>query len=125
MKIMLDTNVLVSAFIFNSNTINRVMENVICENKLILSSFIIDELKLVIRKKFNGKSKILDEFLTSVPYELIYTPENIDKNLFEIRDENDYPILYTAILENVDVLITEDKDFFDVNVEKPEILTPN
>ena len=44
MRIMLDTNVLVSAFIFNSNTINRVMENVICENKLILSSFIIDDM---------------------------------------------------------------------------------
>ena len=36
----------------------------------------------------------------------------------------DYPVLYTAILEDVDVLITGDKDFEDVDVERPEIMTP-
>ncbi|MDD3336555.1 MAG: hypothetical protein PHI98_13745 [Eubacteriales bacterium] len=44
--------------------------------------------------------------------------------MFKIRDMNDYPVLYTAILENVDVLITGDKDFADLSIEKPEILTP-
>ena len=34
-----------------------------------------------------------------------------EDRLFEIRDENDYLILYTAIIENIDVLITGDKDF--------------
>lgn len=33
-------------------------------------------------------------------------------------------MLYTAIREDVDVLITGDKDFSDVNMERPEILTP-
>lgn len=37
----------------------------------------------------------------------------------------DYPILYTAILDNVDVLVTGDGDFNDVKVEKPEILKPS
>ena len=36
----------------------------------------------------------------------------------------DYPVLYTAIIEDIDILITEDKDFADVDVEKPEIITP-
>lgn len=36
----------------------------------------------------------------------------------------DYPVLYTAIREDVDVSITGDKDFSDVDVERPEILTP-
>jgi len=36
----------------------------------------------------------------------------------------DYPVLYTAIIENIDVLITGDKDFADIEIEKPEILTP-
>ncbi len=45
-------------------------------------------------------------------------------NLFEIRDPNDYPVLYTAIIENIDVLITGDKDILDVNIEVPEIMTP-
>jgi len=40
------------------------------------------------------------------------------------KDIKDYPVLYTAILEDVDILVTGDRDFSDVDVEKPEILTP-
>lgn len=40
------------------------------------------------------------------------------------RDKNDYPILYTAIIENIDIFITGGKDFLDVDVEMPEIMTP-
>ncbi len=50
--------------------------------------------------------------------------EEMKQNLFQIRDESDYPILYTAILEDVDILITGDKDFLDIEIERPEILTP-
>lgn len=42
-----------------------------------------------------------------------------------IRDIYDFPILATAILEDVDILITGDKDFRDTEIEKPEILTPS
>ena len=48
----------------------------------------------------------------------------MDETLFEIRDNMEYPVLYTAIIEDVDILITGDKDFLDVEIEKPEILTP-
>ena len=33
-------------------------------------------------------------------------------------------MLYTAIMEDVDVLVTGDKDFSDIDVERPEIMTP-
>ena len=35
------------------------------------------------------------------------------------------PVLYTAIAEDVDVLVTGDKDFGDVEIERPDILTPS
>ncbi len=57
-------------------------------------------------------------------YELVYTPENIPNEIFDIRDKKDYPVLYTAIIENIDILITGDKDFADVTVLSPEICTP-
>ena len=57
-------------------------------------------------------------------FELVYTPQQMEPDLFDIRDAKDYPVLYTAIREEVDVLITGDKDFSDVDVERPEILTP-
>lgn len=33
-------------------------------------------------------------------------------------------MLYTAIMEDVDVLVTGDKDFSDIDVERPKIMTP-
>ena len=36
----------------------------------------------------------------------------------------DYPVLYTAIIEDVDILVTGDKDFSDIEIEKPEIMSP-
>ena len=30
----------------------------------------------------------------------------VPEKLFEIRDDNDYIILYTAIIEDIDILIT-------------------
>ncbi len=62
--------------------------------------------------------------MAGVSFELVYTPKVMETGLFEIRDEKDYPVLYTAIVEDVDILITGDKDFAEVNVERPEIMTP-
>lgn len=59
------------------------------------------------------------------PFTLVKSPNNPQENLFNIRDEDDYIILYTAIIENVDVFITGDKDFDDVKINKPEILNPS
>ena len=36
----------------------------------------------------------------------------------------DYPVLYTAIIDDIDILVTGDKDFSDIGVERPEIMTP-
>ena len=57
-------------------------------------------------------------------FELVYTPRHPEQNLFEIRDANDYPVLYTAMTNGVDLLVTGDKDFSAVDVDYPEIMTP-
>lgn len=124
MRIMLDTNILISAIVLNSAHLNDMLGKIMKEHKLVLSSYVICELKQVINRKFKNKIMYVDEFLTGFPFELVYTPDIIQRGLFEIRDEKDYPVLYTAIIEDVDILITGDKDFGEVNVEKPEILSP-
>lgn len=93
-------------------------------HQLVLSSYIVEELKDVVRRKFAGKVGAVDTLLAKMNYENVYTPDILDEILFEIRDVKDYPVLYTAMLEDVDILVTGDNDFRDVDVEKPEILTP-
>ena len=110
--------------LFPSERFNRILDFITRKHKLVLSSFVIDELFAVVERKFPLKKQAIDSFLSDLAYELVYTPHNISGNLFEIRDKNDYPVLYTAIIENIDIFITGDKDFLDVDIEMPEIMTP-
>ncbi|MDR1688568.1 MAG: hypothetical protein LBS21_08165 [Clostridiales bacterium] len=61
--------------------------------------------------------------MTTLSFTLVYSPQHIPTELFAIRDICDAPVLYTAIIEGVDVIITGDKDFDDVEIEKPAIMT--
>ena len=124
MRIMLDTNVLLSAILFPSERMNRMMRCIFEEHRLVLSSFIVEELGYVIQRKFPTKAAAVDQMLAAMSYELVYTLRVMDETLFEIRDPKDYPVLYTAIIEDVDILITGDKDFAEIQVERPEICTP-
>ena len=94
------------------------------EHQLVLSSYVVQELKDVVRRKFASKVGVVDTLLAKMNYEYVYTPDMLDATLFVIRDVKDYPVLYTAILEDVDILVTGDNDFSNVDVDKPEILIP-
>jgi predicted nucleic acid-binding protein len=74
--------------------------------------------------KFKNKLEAADLLLSQLSYELIYTPARPTPGLFEIRDERDYPVLYSALTEDVDVFVTGDKDFYELELERPEIISP-
>lgn len=125
MRIMFDTNVLLSSILFPSKRFSQMLEYISQNHRLVLSSFVMEELFAVTRRKFPEKQKVIDRFLTDLSYEYVYTPHQMKGGLFEIRDPNDYPVLYTAVIENIDILITGDKDFTSLIIEKPQILTPS
>ncbi|MDR1802415.1 MAG: PIN domain-containing protein [Treponema sp.] len=122
---MLDTNVLVSAIVFLNDRMNTLIYKAVLDHQLILSSYVIEELLDVTKRKFPDKIKDVDLFLTRLPYELVYAPREQDHEFFKIRDIDDYPVLYSAIIEDVDLFVTGDDDFDDVEIEKPEIITPS
>ena len=125
MRIMLDTNVLVSAFLFKGETISKMIDILAADHNIVLSSYVLNELKGVIREKFSSKAAGLDLFLNCLPFKLVYTPDIIDENQFPpVRDSGDLPVLVSAIMEDVDILLTGDKDFASLDLERPKILTP-
>lgn len=124
MRIAIDTNVLLSAIIFANDWTNKLMRAIIEKHRLVLPSFVIEELNDVVERKFAGKQEAVERFLSKLPFEMLYTPHEMKRDVFQIRDEKDYPVLYTAIIGDVDIFITGDKDFLDVDIEKPIILTP-
>jgi len=124
MRIMLDTNVLISAIIFPNAKMDSLIYKATLDYQLVLSSYVIEELLDVTKRKFPNRINDVDLFLTRLPYELVYTPKELSADLFHIRDLDDYPVLYSAIIEDVDVFVSGDNDFDSVEIEKPEIITP-
>ena len=125
MRIMFDTNILISAIIFSNDAMDLLMSKASLSYQIVLSSYIIDELLDVAARKFPNKVRDIDRFLTRLPYELVYTPREIPYDLFAIRDVNDYPVLYSAIIGDVDIFITGDSDFLVVEIDGLEIITPS
>lgn len=123
MRVMLDTNILISAFVFKSSIMNELINELSNEHEIMIASYCVDEIKNVTNSKFNINNKKLEKFFSTFPFTILYSPNDVNEEIFEIRDKNDYIILYTAITKNVDVFITGDKDFKEIKIDKPEILT--
>ena len=123
MRVMLDTNILISAFVFKSKKMNELIYELSKKHEIVICSYTIEELRELVGTKFKVNPKELDDFLKDFPFDLVYSPMMPENKLFEIRDNDDYIILHTAIIEDVDVFITGDKDFDDVDVDRPEIMS--
>ena len=124
MRIMLDTNVLISLVFFPNSRFRNMVRFITEEHQMVIPTYVIDEVTDVALRKFPDKTESLDRFLDGLSYELTYTPLHIPTDLFQIRDPNDYPILYCATHDDIDIFITGDKDFMDLGLERPEIMTP-
>lgn len=125
MRIMLDTNVLISVAVFKSRHLSDMLGWICHAHQLVLSAYVVDECYEVVRRKKADLVPALGRFFEAIPFEMVHTPKVLPKHgWFTIRDEADEKVLYSAISSDVDVLITGDKDFDDIVVEKPVIVTP-
>lgn len=124
MTVMLDTNILISAGLFPNSRLAGLAVRIADEHRVVLSSRIVDELRTVAELKFPDKKPALERFLRHFSFEMSYTPEEIDGDIYpKIRDKKDYPILASAVIADVDIFITGDKDFGGLDLERPEIMT--
>ena len=125
LRIMVDTNILISHTIFHSSAMEQIVDYIAECHRMVLCSYVINELYQVTERKFSDKISTIDRLLSRLNYEYVNTPKYFDRTDLYIRDVKDYPVLYTAVTEEVDILITGDKDFADLKIDKPEILTPS
>lgn len=127
MRVMVDANVLLSAIVFRSTNMLRVLEHASSAgNELLISSWVIDEVRAVTQRKWPKRLSSVDALLLAMRYEHVVTPpvDEMEAGLFEIRDPMDYPVLYSAVIGDADVFVTGDRDFEDVRIGRPQILSP-
>ena len=125
MRAFVDTNIVISAMLFPNGKVAKVFSHLLEKHTVIISSYIKEECKEVFQKKFPLKKEQLDIFFDGISFEEFKSPEEIDEKQYpKIRDIKDLPILVSAILSDSDILITGDKDFEDIKIDKPLIFTP-
>ena len=121
MKIMLDTNVLISALVFGGKT-KLLLENLILtEHELFVSKYVFDEFSAKLKLKWADKHQKLISILRKMNFNFCSSTDQI---LGDLRDKKDIPVLSDALFHNVDVLLTYDKDFLDAEITKPLIFSP-
>jgi predicted nucleic acid-binding protein len=121
---MLDTNIIVSAVLFPESALSQRVLEMSDRYSLVISDKVVAELREVMIRKFEDKTQACETFLRKLDFELALTPADTDPDIYpKIRDENDYPILASAIIADVDVFVSGDRDFFAADVERPEIMT--
>jgi len=120
MKILADTNILVSSLLYPNSKPAIALAHIVENYTLVLTDYNIDELHRVTRDKFPEKLLEVDVLLSKLSYELVAESQSKQKL---INDPKDVPILNTAIDSGVDIIISGDKHFLQLNIEQPSIMT--
>ena len=127
MRVLIDTNVLISAALYpNSTPYHAYVKAATYPNRGLICEQNVDEMKRIFNKKFPDRIAALDRFLSVALLTLELVPVPVDETLSEakIRDAKDCPILRAAINADADILLTGDKDFLESGLERPKAMTP-
>ena len=120
MRVLVDTNILFSALLFPRSTPSKALFHVADHHEIVLCDRNIAELRDILKRKAPRYLPDAEVFLAELPYELIPAVEHAEKL---IRDAKDQPILNAAIVSNVDVILTGDKDFLSLDIDHPRCMT--
>lgn len=122
MRILIDTNILISSVLFPNSKIAKVVIYVSDFYEIVLTQQIIEEFRRIINKKFSSKIDCIEELLNELDYKLV------EANYLEqikMRDPNDEPILNAALSNDVDFILTGDNDFLCLKISRPRCVNVN
>lgn len=126
MKVLIDSNILISAALSpNGTPYQAYLKAVTYPNHGLVCEQNIDELRRIFNRKFPHRIASLEQFLSIALMTLDLVPTPIEEHSSEnkIRDVKDRPILRAAIYAKADILLTGDKDFLESGLDNPKIIT--
>ena len=126
MKIFVDSNIIISAFLNPGGTPAKALIKALTENHSLMSGvYNVSELLKTIAKKFVKRDLEFAVFWEQFrPYlELVETPEEVLEVEEKIRDAKDRPILRAAIFAKAEIFLTGDKDFLEAEIDELKIIT--
>jgi len=110
MRVVLDTNVLLSALAFPGSKPDQVLQRVRRgEVALVLSAFILAELERILRDKFRFTTRQTDERV-AVIRRMATLVEPTERIALVVAKDDDNRILECAVAARADYLVTGDKE---------------
>ena len=116
-KIVLDTNIIISAFGWSGNEYNILQKVMNKELLLVLSPEILDEYKrILLLQRLEFQEDEVEEFISALleVAELIYPIYNKQSSI-AIRDKDDIKFIICAIESKADYIITGDNDLLVID----------
>lgn len=126
MKVLIDTNIFISAILNPDGSPSKAFFKAVTHpNKGLICEQNLDELRRVFNRKFSTKLSALETFLASAltTIEVVPVPNREYALENSIRDMMDRLILRASIKADVDILLTGDKDFLESGIKRPRIMT--
>ncbi len=127
MRLVFDTNIIISAMLFEGSKPSKAFSVGIKQGVILFSSSTLSELEDVLwRKKFDPyiSHEERKQFLSS--FILHSTPVEINETVTECRDPKDNKFLELAVCGKADFIISGDKDLLILSpFRNIQILTPH
>ena len=120
MRVLVDTNILFSALLFPNSKPAQALMHVAEYHDMVLCDRNIVEIRDILRRKAPKYLPDAEVLLAELSYELIPAVDHAEKL---IRDAKDQPILNAAIVADIDIILTGDKDFLSLDLEHPKCMT--
>lgn len=120
MKILVDTNILISALLFPQSKPSKALLYISQYHEMVLCEQNLKELREVLTRKAPNVLPDAEVLLAELSYELIPAAYHAEKL---IRDAKDQPILNAAIVADIDIILTGDKDFLSLTMARPKCMT--
>ena len=111
-KIFIDTNILISAIVFDKKELELIIRSVSEGDQLVISEHVLEEATRVFMDKFPEYIEMFETFIEVSDIEVIKRKVYINKikNYSDIRDKYDAHVIACADASNCKFIISGDKD---------------
>jgi putative PIN family toxin of toxin-antitoxin system len=118
-RVLVDTNVLLSGLIWNGNEARLLEMSASGGIHILMSGFVLDEARRVLKSKFPSHTDLLESVLTILDCEILSRPssQSLASATAVLRDVNDAEILASIIESKPDHAVTGDKDLLTPEVQ--------
>ncbi|MBR1742656.1 MAG: putative toxin-antitoxin system toxin component, PIN family [Lachnospiraceae bacterium] len=122
MRIMLDTNVLISAFVFGGPTKELLLKLLSKDYELYVSDYVDREFREKLELKWTEKGKKVYNLYRQLSFCFC---ESTTEQSGELRDVKDIPVLSDALYHRADIILSGDKDFLEAGLTHPMVYSPS